>query len=54
MNGDDESESMYQPLISLLLIILQDEIADKIAVDKCLKTSEQNHDDSAAVHRDFC
>ena len=54
MNDDDKSESMYQLFISLLLIISQNEIAGKIAVDKCLKTSEQNHNDSAAVHKNFC
>ena len=54
MDDNDEPEPIYQLSVPLLLIISQNEIAGKIAVDKCLKASEQNHDDPAAVHKDFC
>ena len=54
MNDNGKSESVYQLSVSLLLIILQNEIAGEIAVSKCLKTFKQNHNDSAAVHENLC
>ena len=40
MNDNDKPEFIHQLFISLLLIISQNEIADEITINKCLKTSK--------------